>query len=840
MKYILRDYQEQAVTDGCEFFISEKEKDGAVIVMPTGCHAKGTKVVMFNGSTKKVEDINIGDVLMGPDSSKRNVVRVISGNEEMYKITPHRGDSFIVNENHILSLQTTNEGDSKRIKNRHKNASTGQEIDNISVSEYLKKSKWWKHLRKLRKTKCIEFCDNNHEYPLDPWLLGILIGDGCLIYHPTITNPDQDIIDNVKKTVKIHGVEIHYKKTNHQKTCKEISLCDGSHGKKGRPKNIIRQKLEHLNLWGKKSGEKFIPFIYKTGSVETRLNILAGLLDSDGHLNKGLNFDFISKSKQLSEDVTFVCRSLGLMASCKKVRKGCQNGYSNYYWRVCISGELSIIPNKCSRKKHNLPRKQKKDVLKTGFKIEPVGIGKFYGFELDNDHLYITDDFFIHHNSGKSLIIASIAKRMGGRTIVFQPSREILDQNYKKAVEFGFKDIGIYSASMGRKDIGQITFSTIGTAISKKHLFEDFDRIIIDECHNVNAKGGMYEEFIKHFGGKVLGLTATPYRMTAYRDAVTDERRVVARFLTRTRPRIFTKIVHVTQVEDLYNKGFLCPIQYSFNKDYDQSKIALNSTGMDFNEQSLKTYNDEVKLVQKTYDVIKKEKLNHVLVFNSSVKEAESLSEKLRAKNVVAVTISAKTPKKERELILEKFRSGEINVVSNVGVLTTGFDFPELDGIILARPTQSVALYYQMIGRGVRIAKGKKCTKVIDLCGNVKRFGMVEMFKIIEPKKNLHRLESNAGFLTGFDFVANENVEKSRTEIISAYSDNVIPDVLTFGKYKGTHIKKVPSYYMEWCVKNMGAGAVVNKFKKELDRRDVPKVVEKEVAVVVPDLGSLF
>ena len=174
----LRPYQADAVQSVFDYFESGAPGH-PLIVAPTGCHAPGTAILMHDGSTKPVEKIQIGDLIMGPDSTPRTVLRLINGNEMMYKITPKKGESFIVNEGHILSLQTTNEG-----KGNSWNM-TGNEINNISVLEYLKKSKSWKHLRKLRKV-AVDF--PYQETPKIPsWHMGILLGDGslnrsCLLY----------------------------------------------------------------------------------------------------------------------------------------------------------------------------------------------------------------------------------------------------------------------------------------------------------------------------------------------------------------------------------------------------------------------------------------------------------------------------------------------------------------------------------------------------------------------------------------------------------------------------------------------------------------------------------
>ena len=428
--------------------------------------------------------------------------------------------------------------------------------------------------------------------------------------------------------------------------------------------------------------------------------------------------------------------------------------------------------------------------------------------------------------SGKSLVIASIANELEGHTIVFQPSKEILEQNLEKTKAFGFDDVGVFSASAGRKEIGKLTFATIGSVMNKQEQFDHFENIIIDECHAVNAKGGMYADFIKRNGGKVLGLTATPYRLHNYNDNKTDEKAVVAKFLHRTRPKMFDDIIHVTQVKELYEQGFLCPVEYHESTDYVHSDIKLNSTGMDFDREALKKYNEQRGLVGQVARSIVQHKAKHALVFCVFVEEAETLSVQLRELGIAAQSISAQTPKAEREQLLKDFKSGDVQVITNVGVLTTGFDFPELDCVILARPTQSVALYYQMVGRGIRIAPKKESVKVVDLCGNVARFGRIEEFEIVEEKKGHHRLKSNVSYLTGFDFVSNEDLElrdyAGKTEREYQAAAGIIP----FGKHKGMHIKKLPNGYLQWAAENFTDGKWKQAFATELQRRGAPQKAE--------------
>ena len=426
--------------------------------------------------------------------------------------------------------------------------------------------------------------------------------------------------------------------------------------------------------------------------------------------------------------------------------------------------------------------------------------------------------------SGKSLVIAKIANELSGNTLVLQPSLEILESNYSKMISYvDESEVGIFSASAGVKEIKKITYATIGSIINCKERFGNFSHLIVDECHLCNAKGGMYEELIQFFGGRVLGLTATPFRMHTYADFKTGEKCVVAKFLHRTRPRLFSKIIHITQLQELYKDKFLCPISYEVNYGYNQLQIKLNTTGLDFDQKALKRYNREKGIINIVKKVIERSEAKHILVFTISVEEAVELDDMLTVIGIRSATVSAKTPKKERAEILEKFKSGEIRVVTNVSCLTTGYDFPALDCVIIARPTQSVALFYQMMGRGIRIAEGKEKLKMIDICGNVPKFGRIEKFEFVEEKEGMHRLKSDTKFLTGYDFFSNEDLEIKNYKGKRESSWNEASQIIMFGKHKGTHVSKVPNNYLNWIIEKFDDGNVRRMFQAEKLRRKGPE-----------------
>ena len=328
--------------------------------------------------------------------------------------------------------------------------------------------------------------------------------------------------------------------------------------------------------------------------------------------------------------------------------------------------------------------------------------------------------------SGKSLIIANIVTELGKPVLIFQPSKEILEQNLSKLSSYGYH-AGVYSASKGRTEISNITFATIGSVIGKASLFDNFRFIIVDECHLVNAKKGMYKTFLETLtqaGAKVLGLTATPYRLA------TNSYGPELRFLTRTRPRVFRDMIYYVQNKQLFNEGYLARLEYVTHNGFDRSKLKVNSTGADFTDESVQTYvwasNLPVKLVQVIETEMRMRK--NVLVFTRFVEEARYLAGRIPG----AAIVTGESSKKERAKVIDGFKRGTIPVVCNVGVLTTGFDYPELETVILARPTMSLALYYQMIGRCTRPHPQKESARVIDMCGNYGTFGKVEDLEIVD------------------------------------------------------------------------------------------------------------
>lgn len=717
MKYTLRNYQKQASDAAVRLFTGKADKNG-LIILPTGCHAKGSSVLTSDGVCIKVEDVKVGDFLLGNDGTPRKVLELHNGVDDMYKVTPIKGEPFVVNGGHILHLYKTNEGKGYN--------SCQPRYDEISVKEYVAKSANYKHLHKLHRVSQIDF--GNDKYLFDPYFVGLYLGDGCCINGLNITTQREEVVEYLREFARTYGLGFRAAEKRNGENKAKSYFFPYAFANNNTP-NPLQVTIRGLGLEGKVAGDKFIPHQYKVASVEDRFSLLAGLLDTDAFYDKEKNtFEYCSKSKRLANDVVFVCRSLGFFAQIGKTKvvKG------ESYYRIQISGDLNLIPTKVAIRQGRV-RMQKKSVLVTGFSVEYLGRGEYFGFTLDGNHLYCDNQFFIHHNSGKSLVIADIASRLEGPLLVFQPSKEILQQNFAKLQSYGIFDCGCYSASVGCKDINRITFATIGSVMNHISDFDCFKNIIIDECHYVNSKAGQYKQFIEAKNRQVVGLTATPYRLDR------AEGGSILKFLTRVRPRIFSRVIYCCQIGELLSKGYLADLHYYDLTELDLRRVRSNSTGADYDERSLlaeyercgfydKLSNTVVKVLQPKSGIPRK----GVLVFTAFTKEARQLVDKLQSLRINAAIVTGETPKKEREAILEGFKRREIKVVANVGVLTTGFDYPALDTVVLARPTKSLGLYYQMVGRAIRPFEGKDGW-IVDLSGNYSRFGNVADLFISRP-----------------------------------------------------------------------------------------------------------
>lgn len=673
LRYQLRPYQSAAIAA-----LREKIGNGnrrLCLVAPTGCHEAGHPILLADGRIKPVEQIEIGDMLISPSGEMRTVLRLCEGRGAMYRITPVKGEPFVVNEDHVLCLRPTG----------------GGEAVDVRLGDWLQWSKNRKHLHKLFRAPSV-FASND-DLPIDPYIVGVLLGDGGLTQGSVgVSNNDAEVIGELKACAHSWGLGF---RTSYRTPTSATHFLTAPKGKQ----NPLRAAAASIGLVGCGAGEKFIHQSYLSASAHSRMEILAGLLDTDGYLSRS-GYDFVSKSKTLAKQLVFLCRSLGLAAYVKQCTKSCQTGFSGTYWRVSISGDCDQIPCRVARRKAP-SRMQRKDHRVTGFSVEPVGHGDFYGFTLDGDHRYLDGYFVAHHNSGKTVCAAAVidgAQAKRKRIVFLAHRKELIDQCSDKLDSIGV-DHGIIKSGHPRKRPWcSVQVASIQT-ISRRSAKPAADIVIIDEAHRCLAKS--YKDLIdnEYSNAVILGLTATPWRL--------DSRGLGA---------IFEDLVVVAQPSELIGQGYLINPRVFAPTTPDLQGVKTKGGDYDLSELAkLMDRSDLTGDVVRHWEELAKDR--PTVVFACSVEHAHHLADRFCEHGHRAEALSGSTPNRERAAILNRFAKGETQIVCNVDVLTEGYDLPKLSCCILARPTQSSTKYLQMVGRIMRPDLSKQDAIVLDHAG---------------------------------------------------------------------------------------------------------------------------
>lgn len=334
--------------------------------------------------------------------------------------------------------------------------------------------------------------------------------------------------------------------------------------------------------------------------------------------------------------------------------------------------------------------------------------------------------------SGKSHIVAAFCKEAlqnwpDTRILMLTHVKEILEQNAEKMrLHWRGAPLGIYSAGLGAKQLGEpITFAGIQSIRKKANQVGHIDLCIIDECHLVSHKDeGGYRTFIADLKAinpalRVVGLTATPYRLG--HGLITDK------------PALFDALIEPVTIEELIHKGYLSTLQSKLTKAMLDTS-GVKKRGGEFIESELQaavdTYKNNLRVVREVIDLAGDRKA--WLFFCAGVQHAENVAAVLQAHGVPAACVTGETPKAERRKLLNDFKAGHLRALTNANVLTTGFDYPDIDLIAMLRPTMSASLYVQMAGRGMRVKSHTDHCLVLDFAGVVQAHGPITA---VEPPK---------------------------------------------------------------------------------------------------------
>jgi DNA repair protein RadD len=330
--------------------------------------------------------------------------------------------------------------------------------------------------------------------------------------------------------------------------------------------------------------------------------------------------------------------------------------------------------------------------------------------------------------TGKSVVLAALTQRAISdwpetRILIVTHQRELISQNFQALLRaWPEAPAGIYSAGLSRCDIrAQILFAGIQSIHRHAYQVQRCDLVLIDEAHLLGrGDSGMYRSFLKQLNEinagllKVVGFTATPYRLDSG-------------LLHEGKDRLFTDIAYEVPVLEMIQQGYLCPVvpkQTATQLDVG----GVGTRGGEFIAKDLEAAvdRDEVTRAAVAEIVQHGEGRGSWLVFCSGVAHARHVRDAIREHGVSCETVTGDTPAPERDGILAAFKAGRLRCVTNANVLTTGFDAPGTDLVALLRPTKSVGLYVQMVGRGTRLAEGKDDCLVLDFAGNTARHGPID------------------------------------------------------------------------------------------------------------------
>lgn len=346
-------------------------------------------------------------------------------------------------------------------------------------------------------------------------------------------------------------------------------------------------------------------------------------------------------------------------------------------------------------------------------------------FEAVRDNLGANIVVSLPTGSGKSLIIAETCRWAcqgwpGTRILVLQHVKELVEQNARTIkTHWPLAPVGIYSAGLKRYFVEDITVASVQSIFRRPERLGAFDIIIVDEAHRIpHAQEGMYHAVFKASpDAKIVGLSATPYRLGGG-------------LLTDGDTPLFSEIVAEIRTSHLVARGFLAPIRA--RKTGAEANLSnVHTRGGEFVAAEMtEAFDDEALTSTVTADILKHAAdRKSIMVFACSVEHCDHVAAKLRAAGEQSVAIiTGTTPDAERDATVNAFKAGRLRFLVNCDVLTTGFDAPNVDCIVLLRATKSPGLYVQIVGRGLRTSKatGKTDCLLLDYGGNVERHGPLD------------------------------------------------------------------------------------------------------------------
>lgn len=659
-----------------------------LILSSTGCHGKGDRVLMANGEWKNIEDISIGESITGMDGKPKRVLRLFNGYDELYEVDPKNNrEKITVTKDHLLPLKVCNGEDC---------------IKYISVEDYINTSKNFKKGSSLiYNSSEVVYDEKPVDCKLSPYFIGVYLGDGHT-HACRVTNIDPEIIDSLYEEAGRFNCE--------------VNLCDDitySLRRTSGKTNPILQEFNKIGLvFGNKPDRvscenKYIPKELLTTPINYRLELLAGLIDTDGGLEHHTSYAITSKSKSLIDSIEVLCISLGLIVT-KSTKY--DKRYDRDYYVIRIMGDIQKIPTRIARKRL-VKQDSGKDYYKCGFNVTSIGPSEYFGIEVE-DNLYITNGGMITHNSGKTYslyLILRYLQRFKKKGILLVPTVSLVTQSIKDFGKYGWDTEKFCHQIFSGKEKSTDKFLSVSTWQSVYKLprshFSQFDFMIVDECHLAKGKS------LSGIGEKCCN---ADYRIgtTGTLDGTEVNQ--------MTLEGLFGGIFTATSTSKLMERGDLSKLKIKCIVLKHPDGFCKDMRGRDYQEEmnylvSSGSRNNFIKNLAGSLEG------NTLVLFQYVEKHGDVLYKILQGtgKKVLYVhgDISADIREEIREITE---RESGIIILASYGVYSTGVSINNLDNIIFASSSKSRIRNLQSIGRGLRLNEGKEYATLYDISDDLR------------------------------------------------------------------------------------------------------------------------
>jgi superfamily II DNA or RNA helicase len=748
----MRPYQEEAVSE-LLYLVEVEQKKNIILSAATsfGKEQPYSEPVLTPTGWTTMGNLKIGDQVVGSNGEPIKITHIHEqGVKDVYEITFLDKSKVRCGADHLWTYSENVREQKNNIIIHKMKEKTDSTINIIKKKNALKQKRLY-----IKTVEPIEYEQSNIELPLDPYTLGILLGDGSFRHKKiSLSNnnehirkiveenlPNGDIFSNIRIYGKKHDVDISW----------------NGRGKKGNSK--IYNILENLGLTEKYSHEKFIPEIYMKASVKNRMKLLQGLIDTDGYIShKNLN-EYSTSSERLANNIIDLARGLGLIV--------------NYSTR---------IPTYTYRGEKKQGKKSWRIFIRWNRKYKTISSIKKLNYQEKSrcitvdakDHLYVTSNYTLTHNS---IVLSELARLLSGKVIILVNITPLIDQIASHLDELG-SDYSILKAGYDEKFDPekkiQIVMSQTYYSRYENINFGPVEVILQDESHREwnTPRTKLLLNTVNP--SSRIGVTGTPYDEAGY--ALKD----------------VDAIVDTKPINELEKERYISPLKYFIPKwsqeiDYDE----MRTSGADYSGvaiDELINTDEYANMVVSSMNYLNC-KNKKCVVFANSIEHADTINQALVLDGYNSFSYHSESEVGKSEAAMNSFRNNTtrgsenllegailppIRCIVAVSKISIGFDVPDIDIGVICRPTKVLSLYRQMCGRILRKADGKDHGIILDLAGVVSNHGFHnEPYypPIRGDKKKLIQEKENLASPVITSLVKNEPTEVTRKIIVEKVNE---------------------------------------------------------------------